>query len=91
MPGYNTLSFACPPWWGITNLLLKKFIENDVGNPKYFKIYCQKYQDMTPSPSERAGVRPPICNLNFAYKPYSSMAESWGEASDLLSNFCRKH
>ena len=21
--GYDTLSFACPPWWGVTNLLHK--------------------------------------------------------------------
>ena len=48
------------PLLGSNKFVAQKFIENDVGNPKYIKIYCQKYQDVTPSPSERAGVRPPI-------------------------------
>jgi len=25
--GYGTLSFACPPWWGVTNLLHKSSLK----------------------------------------------------------------
>ena len=55
------------------------------------KKYRQKYQDVTPSPSERAGVRPPIGYPNFTLqvpqKPYLSMAEGRGEATNWLSDF----
>ena len=62
-----------------------------MANPEHLKNYCQKYQDVTPSPLERAGVRPPTGYPNFTLqvpkKTHLSVGEGRGEASNWQSDF----